>query len=56
MDTVSRYHNVHEEVTASNVTEKEVKPPNTFLKLAVLVMAIAILLGVALFAIGKFKW
>ena len=56
VDTVSRHRNVHEEVTESSVTEKEVKPPNTFLKLAVLVMAIAILLGVALYAVGKFKW
>ena len=55
VDTVSRHRNIHEEVTESNVTDKEVKPPNTFLKLAVLVMAIAILLGVALFAVGKIK-
>ena len=55
VDTVSRHRNIHEEVTESNVTDKEVKPPNTFLKLAVLVMAIAILLGVALFALGKIK-
>ena len=55
VDTASRHRNIHEEVTESYVTEKEVKPPNTFLKLAVLVMAIAILLGVALFAVGKFR-
>lgn len=56
VDTASTHRFGHEQVTESNVTEKEVKPPNTFLNLAVLVMAIAILLGVALFAIGKFKW
>ena len=55
VDTASLHRFGHEQVTESCVTEKEVKPPNTFLKLAILVMAVAILLGVALLAVGKFK-
>lgn len=55
VDTASLHHFGHEQVTESRVTEKEVKSPNTFLKLAFLVMAIAILLGVVLLAVGKFK-
>ena len=55
VDTASLHRFGHEQVTESRVTEKEVKPPNTFLKLAVLIMAVAILLGVALLVVGKFK-
>ena len=55
VDTASLHRFGHEQVTESRITEKEMKPPNTFLKLAVMVMAVAILLGVALLAVGKFK-
>ena len=55
VDTASIHRNIQEEVTESNMEEKVVKPPNTFRNLALLVMAIAILLIVALFAVGKFK-
>ena len=55
VDTASIRRNIQEEVTESNMEEKVVKPPNTFRNLAFLVMAIAILLIVALFAVGKIK-
>ena len=54
-DTVSSHRNSHQKVIESNDSEKVVKPPNTFRNLAFLVMAIAILLGVLLIAVGKFK-
>ena len=55
VDTASIHRNIQEEVTESNMEEKVVKPPNTFRNLAFLVMAIAILLFVALVAVGKIK-
>ena len=55
VDTVSTHRFGHQEVTESIDSEKEIKPPNTFRNLAFLIMAIAILLGVLLFAAGKFK-
>ena len=54
-DTASTHRFGHQEVTESNDSEKVVKPPNTFRNLAFLIMAIAILLGVLLIAVGKFK-
>ena len=54
-DTVSTHRFGHQEVTESNDSEEVVKPPNTFRNHALLVMAIAILLGVLLFAAGKIK-
>lgn len=55
VDTASTHRFGHQKVTESKDTEKVVKPPNTFRNLALLVMAIAILLGVLLIAVGKFK-
>ena len=55
VDTVSTHRFGHQEVTETDDSEKVVKPPNTFRNLAFLVMAIAILLGVLLIAVGKFK-
>ena len=55
VDTASIHRNIQEEVTESNMEEKVVKPLNTFRNLAFLVMAIAILLFVALVAVGKIK-
>ena len=55
VDTASTHRFGHQEVTESNNSEEVVKPPNTFRNLAFLIMAIAILLGVLLFAAGKFK-
>ena len=54
-DTVSTHRFGHQKVTESRDSEKVVKPPNTFRNLALLIMAIAILLGVLLIAVGKFK-
>lgn len=54
-DTVSTHRNSHQKVTETGDSEKVVKPPNTFRNLAFLVLAIAILLGVLLFAAGKVK-
>lgn len=54
-DTVSTHRNSHQKVTETGDSEKVVKPPNTFRNLAFLIMAIAILLGVLLIAVGKFK-
>ena len=54
-DTVSTHRNSHQKVTETDDSEKVVKPPNTFRNLAFLVLAIAILLGVLLFATGKVK-
>ena len=54
-DTVSTHRNSHQKVTETEDSEKVVKPPNTFRNLAFLVLAIAILLGVLLFAAGKVK-
>lgn len=54
-DTVSTHRFGHQKVTESSDSEKVVKPPNTFRNLAFLVLAIAILLGVLLFAAGKVK-
>ena len=55
VDTVSTHRFGHQKVTESIDSEKVVKPPNTFRNLAFLIMAIAILLGVILIAVGKFK-
>ena len=55
VDTASTHRFGHQEVTESNDSEEVVKPPNTFRNLAFLIMAIAILLGVLLIAVGKFK-
>lgn len=55
VDTASTHRFGHQEVTESNNSEEVVKPPNTFRNLAFLIMAIAILLGVLLIAVGKFK-
>jgi len=54
-DTVSTHRFGHQKVTETEDSEKVVKPPNTFRNLAFLVLAIAILLGVLLFAAGKLK-
>ena len=54
-DTVSTHRFGHQEVTEISDSEKVVKPPNTFRNLAFLIMAIAILLGVILIAVGKIK-
>lgn len=54
-DTVSTHRFGHQKVTESSDSEEVVKPPNTFRHLALLIMAIAILLGVLLIAVGKFK-
>ena len=55
VDTVSTHRFGHQKVTESNDSEKVVKPSNTFRNLALLIMAIAILLGVLLLAASKFK-
>ena len=55
VDTASLQRSTHHEVTENAVVEKEVKPPNTFRNLAFLIMALALLLGVLLVAVGKFK-
>ena len=55
VDTVSTHRFGHQKVTETGDSEKVVKPPNTFRNLAFLVLAIAILLGVLLFAAGKVK-
>ena len=55
VDTVSTHRFGHQEVTKSRDSEKVVKPPNTFRNLAFLIMAIAILLGVLLIAVGKLR-
>ena len=55
VDTASTHRFGHHEFTEISDSEKVVKPPNTFRNLALLVMAIAILLGVLLIAAGKFK-
>ena len=55
VDTVSTHRFGHQKVTETEDSEKVVKPPNTFRNLAFLIMAIAILLGVLLIAVGKFK-
>jgi len=54
-DTVSTHRFGHQEFTEISDSEEVVKPPNTFRNLAFLIMAIAILLGVLLIAVGKFK-
>lgn len=54
-DTVSTHRVGHQKVTEISDSEEVVKPPNTFRNLALLVMAIAILLGVLLLAASKFK-
>lgn len=55
VDTVSTHRFGHQEFTEISDSEEVVKPPNTFRNLAFLIMAIAILLGVLLIAVGKFK-
>ena len=55
-DTVSTHRFGHQKVTEISDSEEVVKPPNTLRNLAFLVMAIAILLGVLLLAVGKIKF
>ena len=55
VDTVSTHRFGHHEFTEISDSEEVVKPPNTFHNLAFLIMAIAILFGVLLVAVGKFK-